>query len=359
MRGSASGRRTRIVVVAILGVLGLAASSLSVGPAGADALSDKRAEAAAVSAKLAELDARAMEINGQYEAARYELVQAQAKVATARALSKQTQAAAEARRADIRRYAIVAYQNGNDSPGFDALLTNDAETGVQKRSYLQTISGSRQDLVDALNAAKQQADEDAVRLRSAEVAADAKQAEIEQLKVAADAAANEQRTITQRVQGELKVLVDAENARRAAEAAAARAAAAERARAAIVGVRNPPSPGAGGAGAIRWGMTKLGAGYVWAAAGPDVFDCSGFVMWAYQQVGVYLPHFSGAMYNATVRISQAQLQPGDLVFWGPNGSAHVAIYIGNYQILHTAHGVAVTPLDWWTGYPPSGFGRIV
>ena len=87
-------------------------------------------------------------------------------------------------------------------------------------------------------------------------------------------------------------------------------------------------------------------------------------MWAYQQVGISLPHYSGAMYNATVRISESQLQPGDLVFWDPQGSGghtgsqHVAIYIGGGQILHTAHGVAITPLDWWTGNPPSGFGRI-
>ena len=65
------------------------------------------------------------------------------------------------------------------------------------------------------------------------------------------------------------------------------------------------------------------------------------------------------MYQSTIRISESQLQPGDLVFWGVNGSQHVAIYIGGNQILHTAHGVAVTPMNgWWTYGPIMTFGRI-
>ena len=55
-------------------------------------------------------------------------------------------------------YAVAAYQMGNDSPEFDALITSDAGTGVQKRSYLENLSGSRQDLVDALNTAKLKAE---------------------------------------------------------------------------------------------------------------------------------------------------------------------------------------------------------
>jgi hypothetical protein len=126
------------------------------------------------------------------------------------------------RREDLRQYAVSAYQSGNDSPEFDALISNDASAGVQKRSYLQSLSGSRQDLVDALNAARQKAEEDGVRLKAAEDVSTAKAAEIEQLKKAADEATNQQAAINARVQGELRVLVQAENARIAAAAAAAK-----------------------------------------------------------------------------------------------------------------------------------------
>lgn len=115
-----------------------------------------------------------------------------------------------------------------------------------------------------------------------------------------------------------------------------------------------------GARAIAAGRTKLGAAYVWAAEGPDVFDSSGFVRWAFLQAGISLPHYSGAMYQSTIRISESQLQPGDLVFWGGGGANHVAIYIGENQILHTATGVAITPMNgWWTYGPIMSFGRIV
>jgi len=359
----------RLGFVSVGAAVAVLVGAIVIGPASADPLSDKKAEAARIGAQLAQLQDRQHELDGQFEQANYELQLAQEKVAAAKALAAQTAVEAEKRRADLRNYAVAAYQSGNDSPEFDALITNDASTGVQKRSYLQSISGSRQDLVDALNAARQKAEEDGVRLKAAEDQSATKAAEIEQLKKAADDAANQQAAINAKVQGELKVLVDAENARIAAAAAAARAAAAASrgpgGGSAIAPNPNAPRVGQGGAGAIAAGMTKIGSAYVWAAAGPTVFDCSGFVMWAYQQVGISLPHYSGAMYNATVRISQSQLQSGDLVFWDPQGSGghsgsqHVAIYIGGGQILHTAHGVAVTPLDWWTGNPPSGFGRIV
>ncbi len=357
----------RSILVTLAAVFAVLAAAVAVAPAGADPIADKKAEAAQIGAQLAQLQDRQHELDGQFEQANYELSLAQEKVAAAKTLAAQTAIEADKRRADLRHYAVAAYQTGNDSPEFDALISNDAETGVQKRSYLQSISGSRQDLVDALNAARQKAEEDGIRLKVAEDASSSKAAEIEQLKRAADDATNQQAAINAKVQGELKVLVDAENARIAAAAAAARAAAANaRGGGGTSMAPNPNAPrvGQGAAGAIAAGRTKLGAPYVWAAAGPDVFDCSGFVMWAYAQVGISLPHYSGAMYNATVRISESQLQPGDLVFWDPQGSGghtgsqHVAIYIGGGQMIHTAHGVAITPLDWWTGNPPSGFGRI-
>lgn len=216
----------RSILVTLSVALAVLAGAIVVAPAGADPIADKKAEAAQIGAQLAQLQDRQHELDGQFEQANYELSLAQEKVAAAKTLAAQTAIEADKRRDDLRHYAVAAYQTGNDSPEFDALITNDAGTGVQKRSYLQSISGSRQDLVDALNAARQKAEEDGVRLKVAQDASSAKAAEIEQLKKAADDAANQQAAINAKVQGELKVLVDAENARIAAAAAAARAAAA-------------------------------------------------------------------------------------------------------------------------------------
>jgi len=370
-RGAAKGdkvaavkrsRSLRLGFVSLMAAVVLLLGAVVVAPASADPLSDKKAEAERIGQQLAQLEDRQQELNGQYEKANYELKQAQEKVNAAKVLAAQTAAEADVRREDLRQYAVAAYQSGNDSPEFDALISDDASAGVQKRSYLQSLSGSRQDLVDALNAARQKAEEDGVRLKAAEDVSTAKAAEIEQLKKAADEATNQQAAINARVQGELRVLVQAENARIAAAAAAARAAASARSSGGRATAAPNPNPGQVRpevGRAIAAGRTKLGAGYVWAAEGPDVFDCSGFVRWAFLQVGISLQHYSGAMWKSTIRISESQLQPGDLVFWGAGGSEHVAIYIGGNQILHTAKGVAITPMNgWWTYGPIMSFGRI-
>jgi peptidoglycan DL-endopeptidase CwlO len=80
--------------------------------------------------------------------------------------------------------------------------------------------------------------------------------------------------------------------------------------------------------ALRWALTRLGDMYEWGGAGPDAFDCSGLVMWAYAHVGISLTHFTGAQWNEGEHISRSQLEPGDLVFFFADIS-HVGLYIGN------------------------------
>jgi len=87
-------------------------------------------------------------------------------------------------------------------------------------------------------------------------------------------------------------------------------------------------------GVVGIAMSKLGAPYQWAADGPDSFDCSGFTMWVYRQVGVSLPHSSRAQYGVGQRVSRANLRPGDLVFFGRSRIHHVGIYVGGNQYIH-------------------------
>jgi len=93
---------------------------------------------------------------------------------------------------------------------------------------------------------------------------------------------------------------------------------------------NIPLPTANtiGAQALRWALSRRGDPYVWGAAGPNQFDCSGLVMWAYAQVGIGLPHFTGAQWTMGIHVSRNDLQPGDLVFFYSDIS-HVGLYIGN------------------------------
>lgn len=79
-------------------------------------------------------------------------------------------------------------------------------------------------------------------------------------------------------------------------------------------------------------MAQVGHPYVFGAAGPTAFDCSGLTMRAWGAAGVSLPHFASAQMSAGTPVSQSQLQPGDLVFYYSPVS-HVGIYIGNGQIV--------------------------
>jgi cell wall-associated NlpC family hydrolase len=103
-----------------------------------------------------------------------------------------------------------------------------------------------------------------------------------------------------------------------------------------------------GAQALRWALSRRGAPYVWGAAGPHVFDCSGLVMWAYAQVGIRLPHFTGAQWQMGIHVSRRNLQPGDLVFFYAD-IGHVGLYIGNGLMVDApdfGEVVQVQRIDW-------------
>ncbi|HEY3906922.1 MAG TPA: NlpC/P60 family protein [Streptosporangiaceae bacterium] len=103
-----------------------------------------------------------------------------------------------------------------------------------------------------------------------------------------------------------------------------------------------------GVQALRWALSKVGDMYLWGAAGPDRFDCSGLVMWAYEHVGIQLDHFTGDQWNEGVHISRSQLQPGDLVFFFPD-IGHVGLYVGNGLMVdapQTGEPVQVQPVFW-------------
>lgn len=92
---------------------------------------------------------------------------------------------------------------------------------------------------------------------------------------------------------------------------------------------------AGSVGAVlTYAKAQLGKPYVWAAAGPNGFDCSGLVVASYARAGINLPHQTGGLIGRGRSVSRAQLQPGDLVF---PSSGHVGIYLGDGMMIHAPH----------------------
>ncbi|MGB3485959.1 MAG: peptidoglycan hydrolase RipC [Mycobacterium sp.] len=111
-----------------------------------------------------------------------------------------------------------------------------------------------------------------------------------------------------------------------------------------------PGPGGGspvGSTVVQAALTKVGSPYSWGGSGPGQFDCSGLVMWSFQQAGMSLPHSSQALASGGQPVSRDQLQPGDVVNFYSDAS-HTGIYVGNGMVVHAStYGVPVkvVPLD--------------
>ncbi|BBZ33171.1 peptidoglycan hydrolase RipC [Mycolicibacterium confluentis] len=110
----------------------------------------------------------------------------------------------------------------------------------------------------------------------------------------------------------------------------------------------PAMPGNGqGVVAVQAALTRVGSPYSWGGSGPGAFDCSGLVMWAFQQAGIALPHSSQALARGGQPVSRGELQPGDVVNFYSDAS-HTGIYVGDGMVVHAStYGVPVkvVPLD--------------
>ena len=95
---------------------------------------------------------------------------------------------------------------------------------------------------------------------------------------------------------------------------------------------------------IAAGKSKLGSPYVFGSSGPNSFDCSGFTSYAFAQAGISLPRVASSQAYGGKRVSKANLQKGDLVFFNTfGGISHVGIYIGSGNFIHaSSYGSSVT-----------------
>jgi cell wall-associated NlpC family hydrolase len=118
----------------------------------------------------------------------------------------------------------------------------------------------------------------------------------------------------------------------------------------------PYIPGKAGI-AVRFAIAQLGKPYVWNTAGPDTFDCSGLTMASWAAAGISMQHYTYDQADSFPHVSEADLEPGDLVFY--NGGEHVAIYIGQGDVIQAPEAgedVKVSPTDYpgsfWTAARP-------
>ena len=111
-----------------------------------------------------------------------------------------------------------------------------------------------------------------------------------------------------------------------------------------------------GAKAVEIAKAQVGKNYVWGSAGPDSFDCSGLVYYAYTSQGYDIPRTAYEIGLSAKQISRSELQPGDILYT----STHIGIYMGDGKVVHAAtesRGVVIDSMDYFSGYQAARIAR--
>jgi peptidoglycan DL-endopeptidase CwlO len=310
------------------------------------AIADKQKQALAVKAQVDALDVKMEVATEDYDAASVTYQKVTSKVKSTKAHLATLTAHQDQLQGSLDVRADGMYRNG--------------PTGL-----ISVLLGSRtfDDFASTWDMLNQVNKQDATTVQELKVTR-VQVAETEKVLVAEQADAKAQlKTMTSRKSQITAQLVERKNALAGVEAEVAALQAADEAKRlaaarALVSRRGGGGGGGGGGNfppptipahgsVVDYARSRLGLPYVWAASGPNSFDCSGLTMWCYAKVGISLPHSSRDQINVGQRVSLADLQPGDLVFFG-HPIHHVGIYIGGGQMIHAPHTgdhVKISPLQ--------------
>jgi len=260
-------------------------------------------------------------------------------------------------KSNLRTLAINSYLSDGIAGQANPLFSGNQKTFDDEQEYGQIATGNLGVTVAALHTAQ-------VQLNAAVTSLDTQD---QQAQAAANAASEARAAATQQqgqlnadlgqVKGQIGVLV-------AQEQAAAQAAANAETAARFAATANfPPPPSAGGAAgvAVAAAESQLGVPYVWGGTDPrgtpgdpsGGLDCSGLTQYAWGQAGVSLPHYSGSQFDDSAPVPVPDMSPGDLLFYGDGGSEHVAMYVGDGEMIEapeTGETVHITPIRLGDGF---------
>jgi cell wall-associated NlpC family hydrolase len=368
-------RRGALLVAVVLAAAGTTAGAVVLPASSASATIRQRI--ASAEQQLTALQNQAQRISDQYDAARIQLAAAQQRASQAQAQVAAAQLRVQALQRHVSSFAVSAYQGDNEG-ALTALTSSSPASFLTEVTSLDAVSRGQRVLFDQLTVAERSRREAQLTAGRALRTQRVLTATLQQEKTAIEASATRQEALLRRLRAEQARLIAEARARAAAaRRAAARAAALRAARAAAARQAalareqqatqqaaqtfasgtgsSPPVAGSGGAKvAVEWAYRELGKPYVWAAAGPNAFDCSGLTQYVWGKAGVYLPHYTVSQWDSGTRVSRANLAPGDLVFFpGSDGTwsapGHVGIYVGNGNMIdapYTGTVVQVQAIPW-------------
>ncbi|MVM53436.1 C40 family peptidase [Gordonibacter urolithinfaciens] len=350
MSESARGldRRTFLTGAAALGAAALLKPALAFAEPTA---ADKLAEADAVRARIVDMQAQLDVVTEQYYKALDEHAAAQQAVADAQARIDEATAQIAGLQEKLGSRARSMYRTGQSSVLDFIMGAATFEEFAQNWDLLEKLNDNDASLVQQTKDLRAEVEAAKAELeRQEQIAAEAA-AEAQRIKEDAERSVAELQALLAQLDAEAQALLAQEQeAARQAEIAAARSRS--------YGYSGTTSPVPSQGSVVDYALSRIGCPYVWGAAGPDTFDCSGLVRWAYLQVGMSLPHQTEALYNAAkARLPVSQAQPGD-VLWvgygdGYNGHVGIACNAGGTHYVHApTFGARVRDTDGlgWAGF---------
>lgn len=362
---STLSRRSFVGCAAFVG----AALAFTTDYAYATTSAEKRAEADAVRSQLVGLQADLEAASEKY----YKAIEEQKAAQEAMEAEQVKIEAAEERIAVIQTHLgsrlRTMYRDGSASLVDFLLRSASFKEFTQNWDFLANLNENDADMVEETKIVRAELEAAKAEYERQEKIAAEKAAEAKTIKDEVEAKVNQASQLVAQLDEEARILLEQEQAAIAAEEARKRAE--EERKKQEEEQRNPgnpspsPNPGNGGGSGggsgmggpatgshsevVSYALSRIGCPYVWGGSGPNEFDCSGLVSWAYAQAGYYLPHYSESMYSmATQRVPVSEARPGD-VLWR---SGHVGIAVGHggvpYVHAPTFGGYVrdTDPLSW-------------
>lgn len=308
--------------VIVSGAVALSSLALSAGSAGA-APAGSPPSLQALLNQAGQLSNEIDSLGQQYDALSIQLSQAHSELAIARQAEQRDRQVLAAEEATIGQIAAEGYMSNGVSPTLQLLEADSPQSLLNQASIIQQLQQENGDKVSIVKAA---------------------QAAASRAQLAAQQEENQAVRFRAAMHGKVAAIQAKEDVLNSAAFGRAMAVYEHTGSYPRIAIRGDSV----GVVALRYALTRIGYPYVWGAAGPRAFDCSGLVVWSYAQIGISLPHFTGDLWNAGEHVSRSELKPGDLVFFYPDVH-HVGIYVGDGEMVDApdfGQDVQVQPVMW-------------
>jgi cell wall-associated NlpC family hydrolase len=327
-------------------VIALSTALIAVGAATADpgTVASKQAQAQQILGQITTIDHQLEGAIQAYDGANWRLgrIRLQQKqnrhdLRVAKSNLKRAQAALSSR-------LVAIYTADNDNSTLDVILgAKSLDEIVNRLDTASRVSAQDTQVIGEVRSFQRLVKRERVQLRQARADQERIVAQRRAQKLNIEAQIRQRKALLASIKGQIAQLQAQERSRQLAlvRQAKARFEAQPPAGDSVLGVSGATPEGAAVVPPSQYGgvvgiaMKYLGTPYVWGGASPAGFDCSGFIMYVFAQVGVSLPHYTGAQYSMGTPVPRDQLQPGDLVFF--DGLGHAGIYIGGGQFVHAPH----------------------